>query len=457
MVRKTSIQTRIVVPFVVLVVVVFGLTAFAAAQVVASTVEKQVRSRIATLAESISRAGFPLSEGSLRSMGELLDVGLATITADCRVLQSNLDPALTRALPDVLRQSLKSTETTTVFHSEVGGRDFYVAFTPVRRDAGQGLLLLHDAARVRAAQWESVWPILAAALAAVLLVNLAGYYIARSITRPLRTLAASTAQVASGDLSSRISLTTGDELEQLADDFNRMIESLRSSREELLRKEKLATLGLVAAGIAHEIRNPLTSMKMAAQMLLSSNLRKEDSESLEILLDEIERLRLTTGALLDYAAPKTQPSRSPAQPANIQQAFEGVLKLMYRQLTHHKIEVSKDFPEGDLNASIDTNRLKQVILNLILNSIEAMPEGGRIEVRLRKSSTAIELSISDTGRGIPESDIEKVFEPFYSTRSAGCGLGLAISKRFVEEAGGSISVSSTPQGTTFTITLPTAT
>ena len=174
------------------------------------------------------------------------------------------------------------------------------------------------------------------------------------------------------------------------------------------------------------------------------------------VVGEIERLRLTTGALLDYAAPKAQLSCSPAQLTNIQQAFEVVLKLMCRQLTHHKIEVSEDFPESDLNASIDPNRLKQVVLNLVLNAMEAMPEGGRLKVSLRKNTTAVELSFSDTGTGVAPGDSKKLFEPFYSTRPAGCGLGLAISKRFVEEAGGSITVSSTPEGSTFTVSLPSS-
>ena len=228
--RKTSIQTRIIVPFVVLIVVVFTFTAFAAAQLVAATVEKQVRNRIATLAEFISGAGFPLSEGALKSMGELLGVGLATVTRDYNVRQSNLHPSLADSLPEVLQTSVRSRKSTTVFHSELGGRDYYLAFAPVGQGPDWGLVLLYDAATVRVTQWESVWPILAAALAAVLLVNLSGWYIARSITRPLRALTASTAQVASGDLSSRISVKTGDELEQLAHDFNSMIESLRSSR-----------------------------------------------------------------------------------------------------------------------------------------------------------------------------------------------------------------------------------
>jgi signal transduction histidine kinase len=437
-------------------VVVFGLSAFAAAQVVALTVENQVRARIATLVEFISGAGFPLSEGALKSMGELLDVGLATVTRDFRVRQSNLHPDLAGDLPRALRASVTSGDTMTIFYSEMGGNDFYIAFAPVGRSPDRGLVLLYDAAKVRTAQWRSVWPILIAALAAVLLANLAGWYIARSITRPLRALADSSAQVAAGDLTTQISIRTGDELQQLAQDFNRMVESLRSTQEELLRREKLTALGTLAAGVAHEIRNPLTSMKMAAQMLSSSTLNETEREAVEILLAEIERLQLATGALLDYAAPKAQLSCSPAQFTNIQQALDDVLKLMHRQLAHHKIDVARDMPENLPNAGIDPNRLKQVILNLILNAIEAMPEVGRLRVKACRKESSVELLVTDTGGGISGDKLEKIFEPFYSTRQSGCGLGLAISKRFVEDAGGSISVASTPEGTTFTITLPVA-
>lgn len=450
MARRTSIHTKIVVPFVVLVVVVFSIAAFTATQVVASAVERQVSSQIADMAEFISGAGFPLSEGTLRSMGELLDVGLASVDADHAVRDSNLDAAIVAALPDALRSSVRHGDSTTVFPCELDGRDFYVAFAPVGKSSNSGLVLLYDAARLRAAQWESVWPILASALAAVLLANLFGYYIARSITRPLRLLAASTAQVASGDLSQRISVGTRDELEQLARDFNSMVESLRSSQQELLRREKLATLGTVAAGIAHEIRNPLTSMKMTAEMLSSGKVSDSDREALDLLLGEIERLRLTTGALLEYAGP-TAPEPAQVEAAK---AVEEVLSLMKRQLSHHKVQIETAFPETAVAARIDPNRLKQIVLNLVLNAVDAMPEGGRLKMQISESDDSVRLTATDTGTGIPAEDMDRVFEPFYSTRKAGCGLGLAISKRFVEEAGGSISVSSTAAGTAFTVSLP---
>ena len=117
--------------------------------------------------------------------------------------------------------------------------------------------------------------------------------------------------------------------------------------------------------------------------------------------------------------------------------------------------MQEHLPQEPLTVRIDQNRLKQVILNLVINAQEAMPEGGRLGIRAREKSGQVELLVSDTGKGIPESDIKRVFEPFYSKRRAGCGLGLAISKRFVEEAGGSISVGSTPEGAAFTVILPT--
>ncbi len=450
MLRKTSIQTRIVLPFVLLVVAVFGLTAFAAVQIAARTVESQARARIATLAKFISGAGFPLSDETLKSMGRLLDVGLATVSSDFELRQSNLQQNLAADLPRALRSSIAAGEDTGVFFAEVGGREFYIAYAPVRRGGEWAVVLLHDAADVRAAQRELAWPILAAAVIAVILVNLAGWLIARSITRPLRSLAASTERIAAGDLSSSISVGTGDELDQLAQDLNRMVESLRTSREELVKKEKLATLGSVAAGIAHEIRNPLTSMKMAAEMLASGRAGDSDREALDMLLEEIERLRLTTGGLLDYA----RPAAPQAGQVDAGKAVSDVVALMHRQLAHHKIETALEMPDSPLFAGMDQNRLKQVILNLVLNACDAMPQGGSLKMHLGLRDDCIELMVADTGQGIPEDELDSVFEPFYSTRAAGCGLGLAISRRFIEETGGSISVKTGPEGTTFTIILP---
>jgi signal transduction histidine kinase len=450
MLKKTSIQTRIVLPFVLLVVGAFGLTAFAAVQIAARNVESQERERIATLAKFISGSGFPLSQETLKSMGRLLDVGLATVSSDFEVRQSNLQRTLAADLPRALRNAFNASNDTGVLFAEVGGRDFYIAYAPVRRGSEWAVVLLRDAADVRAAQWELAWPILAAAVIAVILVNVAGWLIARSITRPLRSLAASTERIAAGDLSSDISVGTGDELEQLAQDLNRMARSLRTSQEELVRKEKLATLGSVAAGIAHEIRNPLTSMKMAAEMLSSGELSDSDREALGMLLDEIERLRLTTGGLLDYARPAAPETGK----ADVGKAISAVVTLMRRQLSHHKIETALEVPDSPVFAGMDQNRLKQVILNLILNACDAMPQGGSLSIRLSPHNDRIELAVTDSGQGIPEGELDRVFEPFYSTRAAGCGLGLAISKRFIEEAGGSIAVQSSQEGTTFTVTLP---
>ena len=229
-----------------------------------------------------------------------------------------------------------------------------------------------------------------------------------------------------------------------------MAQSLRTSQEELVKREKLATLGSVAAGIAHEIRNPLTSMKMAAEMLSSGELSDSDREALSMLLDEIERLRLTTGGLLDYA----RPAEPQTGKADFAMSVMDIVALMSRQLAHHGIETALEMPDSPALVGMDPNRLKQVILNLLLNACDAMPQGGFLSMRLSSYDDHAELTVADTGQGIPEGELERVFEPFYSTRAAGCGLGLAISRRFIEEAGGSISIKTSPEGTTFTIILP---
>jgi len=450
--RKTSIQTRIVVPIVLIMVFVFGMAALAAARFVANTVESQVKVRISGLAEFISRAGFPLSEGTLKSMGDLLDVGLATVTSDGRLRQSNLTPRLAESLVRSAESLPSRSDSPSVIRRNLAGRDYLVASAPMHSGSDAVLLLIYDAAKLREAQWDSVWPILAAALIAVILANISGWYVAKSITRPLRKLADQTAQVASGDLSSHITVRTGDEIEQLSDDFNHMIESLRKYQEELLKQERLATLGAVAAGIAHEIRNPLTSMKMMAQMLLQKELSDSDRESLSVMLDEIERLQLTTGGLLDYARPVEPRPGS----ADAPKAVKEVLRLLDRQLAHRATNVTARFPEEELIASIDTNRLKQVTMNLILNALNAMPEGGKLDIEIRRSGQRAELVVTDSGRGIPESDMGRIFEPFYTSGPGGFGLGLAISKRFIEEAGGSISASSGSGGTTFVVDIPVA-
>jgi len=234
---------------------------------------------------------------------------------------------------------------------------------------------------------------------------------------------------------------TRDEIGALANSFNQMTGELKRSRDKLVQSEKLAAVGQLAAGIAHEIRNPLTSIKMIVQLLKRRSQEHETrQESLQAVLDEINRLEIVINGLLDFA----RPMELALKPANVTDIVSDVLKLMEADLRHRKIELVKCMGKTLPEVMLDADRMKQVFMNVILNSMQAMPEGGKLTVSSSydQESRKVQVGISDTGIGMSPDVLAHAFEPFFSTKSGGTGLGLANVKKITEQHGGVIDMES---------------
>jgi signal transduction histidine kinase len=228
---------------------------------------------------------------------------------------------------------------------------------------------------------------------------------------------------------------------------------LRKTEAQLIRSEKLAALGQLAAGIAHEIRNPLTSINILIHSL-TENLPSENShwEDLKVIEEEIHRINEIVDQFLRFA----KPLPPILEKAEIIPIFEETLHLLRPQIERLRISVQKDFRSLP-PVIIDKEQMKQVILNLLMNTIQAMPEGGRLGLsgQVSRDDQWIQLSIQDSGIGIPPEDMNKLFDPFFSTKEGGIGLGLSIAHRIIDQHHGKIEVESTPgKGTLFTLWLP---
>jgi signal transduction histidine kinase/uncharacterized protein with PQ loop repeat len=230
--------------------------------------------------------------------------------------------------------------------------------------------------------------------------------------------------------------------------------------ERVKERERLAALGQMAAGLAHEIRNPLGSIKGAAQYLLPAEGAKPDasSEFLQIIVEEVNRLNKIVSQFLDYA----RPYRGDQSPLDINMLVRKTVQLLEREEGAARVEITTNL--ADLpQARADAEQLRQVFLNLLLNALQAMPNGGKMHVSTslrkatRRGATAafLEVRFRDTGVGIPAGDLKNLFVPFFTTKEDGTGLGLPISQRIVENHGGTIEVRSRPgQGSTFIVLLP---
>ena len=230
--------------------------------------------------------------------------------------------------------------------------------------------------------------------------------------------------------------------------------SLIRTRESLMQAETLASMGRMAAGIAHEVRNPLFIIRSSAERLREEH-PEEAGRIDEFIIDEVDRL---DGILTDYLLFARNESTSISE-TDLVRVLERCIRLVSEPSPPGEIRMETRFELEEAPFTGEEKKLQQVFINLLLNAVEAMDGSGTVSISLARSGSSYELEFSDTGPGIPEKDMERVFEPFYTTRPSGSGLGLAIARKVIEDHGGSISIaggrgSGTGRGTVVLVRLP---
>ncbi|HET7292697.1 MAG TPA: ATP-binding protein [Vicinamibacteria bacterium] len=282
----------------------------------------------------------------------------------------------------------------------------------------------------------------------------------RLVVRPVEALAEGTRRVAAGDLSTTIPLTERHELGELARAFNDMTRRLAEAQRQLTQADKLASVGRLAAGVAHEINNPLTGVLTYASFLLKRAAGSpEQRQDLEVIVRETKRCREIVRGLLDFAR-QTPPRR---QGTDLNEVVRRAVTIMMNQLALHRVALALDLATDLPEASADANQIQQVVVNLLVNAADAIGDGGG-EIRLSTRATAseagpgAEIVVEDGGSGIAAADLPRLFEPFFTTKGTrGTGLGLAVTWGIVQSHGGAIDVQSEEgKGTRFTVRLPLA-
>jgi signal transduction histidine kinase len=241
-------------------------------------------------------------------------------------------------------------------------------------------------------------------------------------------------------------------VEETARKLSEVYAQLQASFEQLRRADRLSALGELSAGLAHEIRNPLGSVEGAVQILRRQELPVETRQEFgDLAQREVNRLKDLLTNFLDFARPQT-PKRVSTTPS---QLLESVSKLAAETAkmsgVHVRVESSAAVPA----VSVDPEQMKQVLLNLAINAIQAMPAGGQVLLRAVRKPESVVIEVQDEGVGIPPDDLERVFNPFVTTRADGTGLGLSIAYQIVSQHGGHIAAQRNPErGMTFRVTLP---
>jgi PAS domain S-box-containing protein len=234
---------------------------------------------------------------------------------------------------------------------------------------------------------------------------------------------------------------------------SRDITEHKRMEQSLLHAERLAAMGRLAAALAHEIKNPLQSMSINMELALDFPLQEEErQEHLQAVQRDIERLMALTGRILDFA----RPSQIERQPTSVAEVVRYALALAGKQLQRSHIRLSVDLPDDLPPVSASRDHLAQVFLNLIINAIEAMPAGGELSIAARLAGEQLELAFTDSGPGISPEALATIFEPFYTEKEGGTGLGLTVSRSIIQQHGGTITAGNVASGAVFTITLPVA-
>lgn len=305
------------------------------------------------------------------------------------------------------------------------------------------------------------------ALLIILLIGAAvNIKLAKGISVPLKRLEEITKRIAAGDFSHSLKINGKDEITSLAVSFETMQERLKDTlnsleqaikllyekQQQLVESEKLASIGILAAGIAHEINNPLTSVLTFSNLMLEQTPEDDPRyERLKMMVRETERVRNIVRQLLNFAR---EMGHNPVL-MNVNQPVSEIIESLIAQDAFKDIELKVNFSDALPDIFIDPVRIGQVVLNILLNAIQSITPPGKIEVSTGLKDDYIEIIISDTGMGIPEDKISRIFDPFFTTKEGGTGLGLAVSYGIIKKHGGDIEVrSAVGKGSTFIIKLP---
>ncbi len=477
-----SLKWKYILSTLLILFIIIGVFSFSNLKFQERLLREDDRERVELITEIIKNGLVTIMlEGRGREFQKFLESLIAEDIEEVRIFDPKNGTILASSLPNEIgkkiypedREKYSTQRNPEVFIHKKDGKTVYSMLLPIlnerpcqrchgQNDRIRGVLDVEvsmkktkerfDALRTRTFVF-SLLTFLSLAIALAIVTNIL-------VSKPVEALIQTMKRVEGGDFSVRLNTQRSDEIGKLASTFNSMVSELERAREEIQRChleemqriEKMATLGELAAAVAHEIKNPLAGISGAIQVI-SEDFPDGDpkKEVISEVLKEIERLDKTVRDLLVFA----KPSEPKKINIDIESVVDKAVSLVKARAEKQNVRIKTSYQDNIPQLNIDPQQIQQVLLNVMLNALHEMPGGGTLTITTSYDNHAVTISISDTGHGIPADELRNIFKPFYTTKHTGTGLGLPISRNIIEAHGGEITVESElGVGTTFKIRLP---
>ena len=450
--RLSSIYFRLIIPLSMTLLLAMLAAWAIAVQVLTNTIDRRLDEQLTHATAILADGEFPFSPDLISRVDRLIEARIALLDKSGAIRLSTANGAANEALATLAQQMPDmEADQSALLTSEAAGNAWRIAVRPLppERDSRfHYVVAAASLAETRQAAWDAAMLLGAAMLFAAVLLAWFGNFFTRGITGPVSDLARMADRIADGERDISTSFTANNEIGLLARALNGMTKRLTEYESELAHQSRLSGLGDLAARLAHEIRNPLTAIKMQLQ-LLEESVPEEDVGRVQTLLNEIRRMELIVDSALTLAAPLVLHRRDLQPGALIVELAE----LLKPALSHRNIELQTSVDQSP-SISADADRLKQVLLNLINNAADVLGDGGiiRVSAGTVEDGNTVEISVEDSGPGMPpEAEGPERSKPL------GLGLGLTICREIVEQHGGELlqSDSSELGGARFAIRLRT--
>ena len=455
--RKTkTIYARLFFPFSSILVIGTLIAWWLTTTLYTTVMEHRLESQILHATSILARGGIPYTESLLSRLGNLLKADIVLVKKNNKIgitTLSSSSPLVPKVQTLITEFSSKNINASVNINEN--GIPYILVYTPVTKPVRQqysGVIALSNLNDLYQTSQQIAWWLASAAIFGILVFAILGHRAARSITQPVQALARMANEISAGNRAARASPQGSIELADLAKHLNHMANTLEKYETEVAESSRLAAIGQKAARIAHEIRNPLTAIKMQIE-LLSESLSGQDQEVTIKLMAEIRRLESIVSNTLGMS--KTTALHK--QQTDIQQLITEVTELFTAQFQHLKIQLQTDFSKKIALINIDPERIKQVLVNLVINASEAIQKDGTILIatNINTDKSVVTIHVDDSGPGIKGLKNNDVFSINTSLKASGFGLGLNICKELIELHGGRIEADQSPLGgARFVVDLP---